>query len=58
MKYFKFDGMTLEISETDNHRPIDPNTPQVDFLKSHKSDIEKEMGAIKSLCEYLKKSDL
>lgn len=57
MKYFKFDGMTLEISETDNHSSINSNTPQVDFLKNHKSDIEKEMGAIKSLCLYLHKSD-
>lgn len=57
MRYFKFDEMVLEISETNKKISISNDTPQINFLKSHKSDIEKEMGAVKALCSYLKKSD-
>lgn len=56
MKYFKFDEIILKITETDNNETINSNTPQINFLKKHKSDIEKEMGAIKNLCLHLKKS--
>lgn len=34
---------------------ITDTTPQINFLKSHKADIEKECGAVMALSQYLKK---
>ena len=53
MRFFKFDGMTLQIPKTNGNRSINSTTPQVDFLRSHKLDIQAEVGAIRAMCEYL-----
>lgn len=54
MKYFKFDSdLTLKIPETDNGASIDSNTAQIDFLKRHLSDLQREIGAIKEMTRHL-----
>lgn len=42
----KFHGTELEIPKLRGNRNIRKDTPQVDFILSHKSDIEKELGAL------------
>lgn len=56
MRYFKFDGLTLKIRRTNGRRQIGSTTPQIDFLKSHKKDIQAEIGAIRKMCCYISES--
>lgn len=54
MKHFKFDSdLILKIPETDNGISIDSNTAQIDFLKRHLSDLQREIGAIKEMTRHL-----